>query len=57
MKVLKKIPKLVVAVAAVLIMAYIVVTLFNHFSVAGRIHERKAAIQQRQEVSFGNGEG
>lgn len=51
MKVLKMIPKLVIAVAEVLIMAYIVVALFNHFSVAGRIHEQKEVIQQRQEVS------
>lgn len=52
MKLLKKVPKVVVAIAAALVLVYIIVTLIGHFSTASRINDRKEEIQQRQERIF-----
>lgn len=52
MKLLKKIPKAVIIVAAVLVVAYIIVTLVGHFGAVSRIGNKREQIQQRQETVF-----
>lgn len=52
MNVLKRVPKFVVAVFAIIVVTYIIATLAGHFSTASRINEKKEAIQQRQERIF-----
>lgn len=52
MKLFKKIPKVLILIAAALVVAYIIVTLVGHISTASRVNARKEEIQQRQEAFY-----
>ena len=52
MNVLKKVPRVAVAVFAGIVVTYIIVTLIGHFCTVSRINEQKDEIQRRQERLF-----
>ena len=52
MKLLKKLPKAVILIAAALVVMYIIITLVGHFSASSRISNKKQEIQHRQEMVF-----
>lgn len=57
MHLLKRLPKFISLIAAVVVIVFIVITLFTHFQTSANIKERRENIQQRAEWVINDDKG